>query len=359
MSDNNSPDKANDLNEDLDVPTYTPASQPEEQPVAQPEEVIPADSGSATTSGSEERKDVFSWEGRATPKKIDPVASEPTETFSSPPEPSESTVPTDATEPVVPAAPSKSLDSTETEVLSFDRPEPAPVYHDEDFAPASAPEQSHPETLLAPSTLPTPSREEEALALNEPGAAQLGEESPQDSRIDSRRGTIDLGLFLVRIALSAYLIVAGLGAFFGLGGSEGTGGLSGLESEFADYALPAVLAIVVPTLQLIAGAFLLFGLVFPLAAAVSVVATTFGLLHTVAYEGAGVDVFAWTAEVWLAVILVFLAVALQFSGPGFISADFKRSWARRPLASSWIWLVIAIAAATALWWFGVGLNPLA
>lgn len=355
MSDSNSPDKANDLNEDLDVPTYSRASQPEEQL----EEVIPADSGGATTSGSEVRKDVFSWEGRATPKKIDPVASEPTETFSSPPEPSESTVPADPTESVVPAAPSKSPDSTETEVASFDRPEPAPAYHDEDFAPASAPEQSHPETLLAPSALPAPSREEEALALNEPAAAELGEESPQDSRTDSRRGTIDLGLFLVRIALSGYLIVAGLGTFFGLGGSQGPTGLSGLESEFADYTLPAVLAIVVPTLQLIAGAFLLFGLVFPLAAAVAVVSTTFGLLHTVAYEGAGVDVFAWTAEVWLAVILVFLAAALQFSGPGFISADFKRSWARRPLASSWIWLVIAIAAATALWWFGAGVNPLA
>ncbi|MGX1739594.1 DoxX family membrane protein [Corynebacterium flavescens] len=358
MSDKNTPDKATDLNEDVDVPTYSPsARKAAPEPAAAPADKEPpktaADSGPADnkteairTPASKElpKKDVFSWAGRAAPQKIEPVASEPTEIM---PEAAQQD-----------AAPAQSSEPAETEVLSVSKDEPAAAYHDEDFAPAAASEtaspQAHPETLLAPAAMPTPSQDDD-IAEAAAGEEETDTAAAEGYRAYGRRGTLDFGLFLARIALSAYLIVAGLGTFFELGGNEG---LSGLEAEYAGYAMPAVLAIVVPTLQLVAGAFLLFGLVFPFAAAVGVVVTAFGLLHTVAFAGAGFDVFAWPAQVWLALILVLLAVALQFSGPGFISLDFKRSWARRPLASSWIWVVVAVAAAAALWWFGAGVNPL-
>ncbi|MGO2639143.1 DoxX family membrane protein [Corynebacterium flavescens] len=364
MSDKNTPDKATDLNEDVDVPTYSPSARkaaPEPAPAPADKEPpkpaadsVPAGSKTEAirppVSKEQPKKDVFSWAGRAAPQKIEPVASEPTEIMPAP-----------AAQPEAAqqdAEPAQSAEPAETEVLSVSKDEPAAAYHDEDFAPAAASEtaspQAHPETLLAPAAMPTPSQDDD-IQDAAAGEEETATESAEGYRAYGRRGTLDFGLFVARIALSAYLIVAGLGTFFGLGGNEG---LSGLEAEYAGYAMPAVLAIVVPTLQLVAGAFLLFGLVFPFAAAVGVVVTAFGLLHTVAFAGAGFDVFAWPAQVWLALILVLLAVALQFSGPGFVSLDFKRSWARRPLASSWIWVVVAVAAAAALWWFGAGVNPL-
>ena len=51
-------------------------------------------------------------------------------------------------------------------------------------------------------------------------------------------------------------------------------------------------------------------------------------------------------------------MGLQFTGPGFISVDFKRSWARRPLGTSWVFVLIGVAILVALWFFGAGVNPL-
>ena len=159
----------------------------------------------------------------------------------------------------------------------------------------------------------------------------------------------------MRLALSVYLLVAGASTFFKLGGNEG---LSGLEKEFGEYTMAAALAIGVPTVQLIAGAFLLLGLVTPLAAMFGLIVTGFSAIHGLNASGAGLDVFAWNESVWLGLVLFVIAVALQFTGPGFISLDFNRSWTRRPLATSWIFVVIGVAALVAIWWFGAGVNPI-
>ena len=170
-----------------------------------------------------------------------------------------------------------------------------------------------------------------------------------------RRGTIDFGLLFIRIALSAYLIIAGAKTFFELGDSQG---LSGLEGDFANYAWDTALSIAVPTMQLIAGVFLLLGLITPLAAMLGLVVTGFSAVHELAQAGAGLDVFSWPDSVWLSLVLFVIAVGLQFTGPGFISLDFKRSWARRPLGTSWVFVLIGVAILVALWFFGAGVNPL-
>lgn len=175
-------------------------------------------------------------------------------------------------------------------------------------------------------------------------------------RTYGKRGTIDFGLLFIRLALGLYLVLAGASTFFRLGGNEG---LAGLEAEFASYAMPNVLAIALPTMQLIAGVFLILGLVTPLAAMIGLIATGFSALHALAGSPLGLDVFAWTDAVWLPLVLFVIAVALQFTGPGFISLDFGRSWARRPLATSWIFVVLGVAALVAIWMFGAGVNPLA
>lgn len=216
------------------------------------------------------------------------------------------------------------------------------------------------EQYAAPQAAPAPAAVEEPVESPEERAAReererLEAEKREGYKTYGKRGTIDFGLLFVRLALSVYLIFAGVTTFFKLGGSEG---LAGLESDFAAYALPNVLAIGVPTLQLIAGVFLLLGLITPLAAMLGLVVTGFTALHALVESGAGLDVFAWPESVWLSLVLFVIAFALQFTGPGFYSLDFGRSWARRPLATSWVFVILGIAALVAVWWFGAAVNPL-
>ncbi|STC70274.1 DoxX family protein [Corynebacterium pilosum] len=183
------------------------------------------------------------------------------------------------------------------------------------------------------------------------------EELVVDTRVDdARRGTTDLGLLLLRILAGGFLILTSVATFFRLGGDEG---LAGLERAFSAYAYGDILAIALPTAQLAAGVFLLLGLITPVAAMVATVATGFMALHALASEGAGLNVFGWPDTVWLSVILLGLSVVLQFTGPGLYSFDTGRSWARRPLASSWIFIILGIVALIAVWIFGTGMNPLA
>ncbi|MEH0146749.1 DoxX family protein [Corynebacterium sp. Q4381] len=168
------------------------------------------------------------------------------------------------------------------------------------------------------------------------------------------RGTIDFGLLLLRLCFGAYLIISSLRTFFRLGGSEG---IAGLESAYANYPFGNGMAIMVPTLELAAGVFIVLGLITPVAAAVAVAVTAFAALHAVVDSANGWNVLAWDASVWLPWILVGIALTLQFTGPGLYGVDNGRSWARRPLASSWIWLIVGLAAAGLIWWFATDVNP--
>ncbi|WP_151529996.1 MULTISPECIES: DoxX family protein [Corynebacterium] len=180
-------------------------------------------------------------------------------------------------------------------------------------------------------------------------------EQPYDPALDHRRGTLDFGIFLLRVGVGALLILAGVKTFFQLGDSEG---LSGLENEFSGYAMPWLLSVVQPSLQLLAGVFLLLGLLTPVAAAVGIVATLLSALHQIDVLNAGVNPLNWSGEVLFCVVMILAVLALQFTGPGKLSLDFNRSWAHRPLLSSWLWVLVGGAAAVALWWFGAGVNPL-
>ncbi|KXU18313.1 MULTISPECIES: DoxX family protein [Corynebacterium] len=317
MSDKNVPDKATSFDDDLDIPTYNADAKAEEKPT---------------------RSRLFKRAGRAEPQEIKPNAQTVPETALGEEEAEEEATETRQFETL-------RAEDPKTEKVEKVEEVPEPVYGDEDFAttamPASAADLDEDEESV----------DETAVETNE------DEQVRRDGyREYGRRGTIDFGLLFVRIALSAYLLIAGATTFFKLGGGEG---LSGLETDFADYAFASPLAIAVPTMQLIAGAFLLLGLVTPFAAMIGLVVTGFMALHELAASGAGLDIFNWPDSVWLSLVLFVIAVALQFTGPGFISFDAKRSWARRPLATSWIFVVIGIAVLVALWWFGAAVNPLA
>lgn len=173
---------------------------------------------------------------------------------------------------------------------------------------------------------------------------------------DTRRGTTDFGLFLLRLALGAFFIIDSVGTFFRLGGNEG---ISGLESAFADYPYGDGLAVVVPTLELAAGVFLVLGLLTPVAALVAITVSGFMALHAFTQQSDGFNVFAWRPETWVPVMLLAASLAVQFTGPGRYGIDASRGWAKRPLASSWICAVLGLAAAGLIWWFGTEVNPFA
>ena len=173
---------------------------------------------------------------------------------------------------------------------------------------------------------------------------------------DARRGTTDFGLLLLRLFLGAYLIIDSVAVFFRLGGNDG---IAGLENAFGNYPYGNGLAVVVPTLELTAGVFLVLGLLGPIAAAVAIAVTGFLALHAFNGQTDGFNVFAWTPETWVPVMLLAVSLAVQFTGPGRYGIDASRGWAKRPLASSWICAIVGLAAAGAAWWFGTGINPFA
>ena len=148
---------------------------------------------------------------------------------------------------------------------------------------------------------------------------------------------------------------------FSIGASTG---ISGLESEYGSYAMADILAMGIPVGQLVAGVFLVLGLLTPFASMLALVVTGFMAIHELAGAGTGLDVFAWPESLWLGLVLFVVNVGLQFTGPGFISVDSAlgvkalSSPARRPLASSWIFFILGAAALVAVWWFGAGINPL-
>lgn len=209
---------------------------------------------------------------------------------------------------------------------------------------------------------PSQYSDETAMSLDaDSAAAAQYEEEKALRRQYGKRGTIDFGLLFIRIALGGYLIIEGVRTLFSIGASAG---ISGLEGEYANYAMSNLLATGLPVLQLVAGVFLVLGLLTPLASMAAMVATGFMAIHELAASGTGLDIFAWPEALWLALVLFVVNVGVQFTGPGFISVDSAlgvkalSSPARRPLASSWIFFILGAAALVAVWWFGAGINPL-
>ncbi|MEJ5919525.1 MULTISPECIES: DoxX family protein [unclassified Corynebacterium] len=174
---------------------------------------------------------------------------------------------------------------------------------------------------------------------------------------ETRRGTIDFGLLILRLGVGGLLLFHGLATFFGLG--EGAG-IGSLESEFTaqNFNFAGVLATAIPTIQIIAGGLLILGLATPLGASLALALSIFLTMFESARSGAGLAALGDdTAGIQGQLMLTIAALALQFTGPGRIGLDFSRGWAKRPLVSSWIFCVVAIAAAVAAWYFTTGSIP--
>lgn len=190
-----------------------------------------------------------------------------------------------------------------------------------------------------------------------PGAGESGSVPLDDEDGVERRGTINFGLFLLRLLTGAWFIIDALRTFFALGGDPGVAGLAELyRGEL--FHLPDVLSVAVPAAELAAGVFLVLGLVTPLFAAVGLTVAGFGFLAALRASDHGLAVFSWDADLWLPLLLAAVCGALIFTGPGTWGLDYARGWARRPLASAWIFAVISVVALVLIWWFCAGVNPL-
>ncbi|WP_051619248.1 DoxX family protein [Corynebacterium pseudodiphtheriticum] len=376
------PDKADFHDDAFDVPTYegpqTSTTQPSEKP-----QRAKADA-EKTSPSTEARTTIFERAGRAAPQVIEPnssenratgasVDSEPTTQFAQP-EAATNTGATDAGTPNAGAPEAGVSDAVD---------EHRPEYRDEDFAATEVIDPAGKQTTIPVAASATPQQagysvptqqgvpqgqqglaNDEQIPVDGPYAQGTGvsAETPGNAAsaepvttVDTRRGTIDLGLFLLRIALSAWLIIQATGTFFTLGSHEG---IAGLESDFAAYNQAHLVAIAVPSVQLAAGIFLLLGLLAPVAAMLAWIVTGFLVVHELAQAQTGLNVFNWEETLWVPVMAAVLALVVQFTGPGLYALDGARGWARRPLASSWLFMILGIAAVVVAWWLLAGTNPL-
>lgn len=288
-----------------------------------------------------------------------------------PPTPALTPTPTPATTPI-PAA------SARTQAYSA---------VDEDELPTTA--FTGPATLdpaLPDPGLPDPARPDPALptaALASTAAIEAGDPNPirrrrrggdgadrvEDDGYDdapARRGTLDVGLLLLRVTVGAIAVAHGMQKVFGWWNGPGLDGfetfLLNSQNTSVGFAPDAAkpLAVVGALSETIGGLLLILGLATPLAASavlgVMIVATTFK-----ATTAGGIWFFATGQAgpgIEYEVLLAICAAAIILTGPGRISLDAPRGWARRPSWGSVLILVVAIAIAVAIWVVFNGSNPL-
>jgi putative oxidoreductase len=180
-----------------------------------------------------------------------------------------------------------------------------------------------------------------------------------DDAARDRRGTQDLGLLLLRVAVGALFIGHGLQKAFGLWGGPGFDGwqqsLTGMGFQHAD-----ILTYVATGGQLAAGVLLVLGLFTPVAAAGALAYAITGILAEAmaAHEQARLASFLTDGHEYKVIFVCALA-AIILIGPGRYGLDAGRGWARRPFIGSFAALVLGIGAGVAVWVLLNGGNPLA
>ncbi|MCT7659199.1 DoxX family protein [Mycobacterium deserti] len=182
---------------------------------------------------------------------------------------------------------------------------------------------------------------------------------PEAAARADRRGTQDLGLLVLRLAIGAMLIAHGLQKAFGLWGGPG---LNGFEESLTDmgFRYADILTYVATGGQIAAGVLLVLGLFTPVAAAGALAYLVTGVLAEamMAHEEARLSAFLTDGHEYK-VFLVCAVAALVLTGPGRYGFDAGRGWARRPFVGSFVALLVGVGAGVAVWVLFNGGNPLA
>ncbi|MFT3900527.1 MAG: DoxX family membrane protein [Gordonia sp. (in: high G+C Gram-positive bacteria)] len=192
------------------------------------------------------------------------------------------------------------------------------------------------------------------------------EDQIADLRRLGRRGTTDLGLLLLRLAVGAYLAVDGCRKLFGwMGGPS----LNGFETDLLNTPKPelgfskssaGIIAVGWSVTELVVGVVLIAGFITPIIAAFGLALASLDLAYGVTKAG-GVHVFADQADqggVAFQLALWIMLAVIILAGPGRYSIDGSRGWARRPGVGSLLLLISGIALAVLIWIAFNGANPL-
>jgi putative oxidoreductase len=184
------------------------------------------------------------------------------------------------------------------------------------------------------------------------------ESGDADNRARERRGTQDLGLLILRLAVGVLFIGHGLQKTFGLWGGPG---FDGFESSLTDMGFQHadILTYVATGGQIAAGVLLVLGLFTPVAAAGALAYSVTGVLAEamMAHEEARLASFLTDGHEYKVVFVCALA-AIILIGPGRYGLDAGRGWARRPFIGSFAALVLGVGAGVAMWVLLNGGNPL-
>lgn len=173
----------------------------------------------------------------------------------------------------------------------------------------------------------------------------------------SRRGTTDLGLFLLRLVVGVLLALRGLQKLFGLFGGPGIDGFARILTD-AGFDQARTLAVAGGAVELVAGVMLVVGLATPVAAAGLLGLVSLGIAIRLT-GGDPVPLLGDTTRgLEPSALYATALVTLLFAGPGRWSADRRWRWSHRPRFSGFVWLLVAALAAVAVWYLLNGTNPL-
>lgn len=155
-------------------------------------------------------------------------------------------------------------------------------------------------------------------------------------------GGTDLGLLLLRFAVGGTFFAHGMQKVFGLWGGPGIGGFAQYLGTLG-FRETTTLAWVTGLTELVAGGFVVLGVLTPLAAAGLV-----GLMINAVLLKAGNGFFvagpAGAGAVELELVLGLAAAALVFTGPGRVALDRGRTWHRRPAPWGVLALIVGVGA---------------
>lgn len=180
-------------------------------------------------------------------------------------------------------------------------------------------------------------------------------DAEERAKAAGRRGTQDLGLLLLRVALGVVFIAHGLQKAFGWWGGSGLDGFKDALTE-AGYQHAGLLTYLTAGAQIAAGVLLVLGLFTPMAAAVALAFLVNSVLVTFAAQrvDGGLFVFGSNAEYLL--VLSVAAAAVILCGPGRYGFDGGRGWARRPFIGSALALLVGVGGGVAAWLFLHGIS---
>lgn len=191
------------------------------------------------------------------------------------------------------------------------------------------------------------------------GPTEIEAEDYDRARHAGRRGTQDLGLFLLRVGFGALLVAHGLQKIFGWWGGQGVAGFRD-SLEALGYQHAEILTYAAAGAEIVAGVLLVLGLFTPLAAAVALAYLINALLAGIATQDRPGEVaFFLPAGHEFVISLIVVAAAIILIGPGRYGFDAGRGWARRPFIGSFVALLVGIGGGIAIWVLLNGANPLA